>query len=78
MWVFFALRVEDGKSMTFTSRSRNSKAYLKLLQKIERAIPEGLIYVIANNLRGHKRAMVREWLEEHPFCGVFGALTFCS
>ena len=36
VWVFGALRVEDGKSIfTFTTRSRNSKGYLKLLQKIE-------------------------------------------
>jgi DDE superfamily endonuclease len=66
VWVFGALRVEDGKSITFTSRSRNSKSYLKLLQKIEHAIPMGLIYLIADNLKPHKSAMVREWLEEHP------------
>ncbi len=66
VWVFGALRVEDGKSLTFTSRSRNSKGYLKLLRKIERAIPEGLIYLVADNLKTHKSAMVREWLEGHP------------
>jgi transposase len=65
-WVFGALRVEDGKSLTFTSRSRNSKSYLRLLEKIERAIPTGLIYLIADNLKSHKSAMVREWLENHP------------
>lgn len=59
MWVFGALRVEDvedGKSITFASRSRNSKGYLKLLEKIERAIPEGIIYLIADNLKTHGRA----------------------
>jgi hypothetical protein len=35
-WVFGALRVEDGKSITFTSRSRNPKSYPKLPQ-IDRA-----------------------------------------
>jgi transposase len=65
-WVFGALRVEDGKSLTFTSRSRNSKSYLRLLQKIERAIPKGLIYLIADNLKTHKSALVREWLQKHP------------
>ncbi len=65
-WVFVALRVEDGKAPTFTSRSRNSKGYLKLLDKIERAIPEGIIYLVADNLRTHKSALVKEWLEEHP------------
>jgi hypothetical protein len=43
--------------LTFTSRSRNSKGYIKLLQKIERAIPRGLIYLIADNLRTHKSAL---------------------
>ena len=56
MWVFGALRVEAGKSLTFTSRSRNSKGYLKLLRKIERAIPRGLICLIADNLKIHDRA----------------------
>jgi hypothetical protein len=60
VWVFSALRVEDGKSLTFTSRSRNSKGYLKLLKKIERAIPEGIIYLVADNLGTHKNAMVGE------------------
>jgi hypothetical protein len=56
VWVFGALRVEAGKSLTFTSRSRNSKGYLKLLRKIERAIPRGLICLIADNLKIHDRA----------------------
>ncbi len=53
-------------SLTFTSRSRNSKGYLKLLEKIERAIPQGAIYLIADNLKTHKSAMVKRWLQEHP------------
>ena len=64
--MFGALRVDDGKSLTFTSRSRNSKGYIKLLKKIERAIPKGIIHVIADNLKTHKSVMVREWLEDHP------------
>jgi transposase len=65
-WIFGALRVGDGKALSFTSRSRNSKGYIKLLRKIERAIPKGIIHVIADNLKTHKSVMVREWLEEHP------------
>jgi len=64
--VFGALRVEDGNSLTFTSRSRNSEGYIKLLRKIERAIPNGIIHVIADNLKTHKSVLVREWLEKHP------------
>ena len=52
--MFGALRVEDGNSLTFTSRSRNSEGYIKLLRKIERAIPKGIIHVIADNLKTHK------------------------
>jgi DDE superfamily endonuclease len=59
-------RVEDGKSLTFTSGSRNSKGYLRLLKKIERALPQGLIYLIADNLKIHDSALVRKWLEGHP------------
>lgn len=29
-------------------------------------IPEGLIYLVADNLKTHKSAMVRKWLEGHP------------
>jgi transposase len=36
------------------------------LEKIERAIPEGIIYLIADNLSTHKSALLREWLEDHP------------
>jgi hypothetical protein len=61
-----ALRVEDGKSLTFTSYSRNSRSYIKLLEKIERAIPKGLIYLVADNLKTHNSVLVREWLERHP------------
>lgn len=66
VWVFGALRVRDGKSLNFTSRSRNSKGYIRLLQKIERAIPKGLIYLVADNLKTHDSVLVREWLEGHP------------
>ncbi|HSK98831.1 MAG TPA: transposase, partial [Rubrobacteraceae bacterium] len=33
---------------------------------IERAIPRGLIYLIADNLKIHDSVLVRKWLEEHP------------
>ena len=43
--MFGALRVEDGNSLTFISRSRNSMNYIKLLKKIERAIPKGAAWL---------------------------------
>lgn len=60
VWVLGALRVEDGKSLTFTSRSRNPRGYIRLLEKIERAIPKGLIYLVADNLKTHNGVLVRE------------------
>ena len=53
-----ALSASRGRqvSLTFISRSRNSKGYLKLLKKVERAIPRRLIYLIADNLKIHDRA----------------------
>ena len=29
-------------------------------------LPERLVYLIANNLKSHKSALVKAWLEEHP------------
>ena len=66
VWVFGALRIKDGKSLMLTSRSRNTKGYLRLLERIEKAIPKGLIYLIADNLTIHKSGPVREWLQKHP------------
>jgi transposase InsO family protein len=41
-----------------------SRGYIRLLEKIERAIPKGLIYLVADNLKTHGSALVRGWLEE--------------
>ncbi len=35
-------------------------------EEIERAIPKGLIYLVADNLKTHNGVLVREWLEGHP------------
>jgi hypothetical protein len=38
-----------------------------LLEQIERSIPQGAVYLIADNLKTHKKsAMVSQWLEDHP------------
>ncbi len=66
VWVFGTLRVEEGKALTFTCRSRNSRGYIRLLEKIEHVIPKGLIYLVADNLKTHSSVLVREWLEGHP------------
>lgn len=65
-WVFGAPRVKDGKSPTFTTHLRNSEGYVELQEKIEWAIPEGIIYLVADNLRIHQSVLVKGWLAEHP------------
>ena len=39
-WIVGNLEAEDGRSLSFTSGSRNSEGYIKLLQRTQRAIPE--------------------------------------
>ena len=65
-WVYGALRVRDGQTLTLTGPSRNTKGYLRLLEAVEKANPIGDIYLIADNLASHKSPPIREWLEAHP------------
>lgn len=66
VWVYGALRVRDGQTLTFTARSRNTAGYLDLLGRLDRANPVGDLYVIADNLSSHASAPIRAWLDEHP------------
>jgi transposase len=65
-WVFGALRVRDGQTLTQTTASRNTAGYLELLQAIDRANPTGELYLIADNLSSHLSGPIRDWLVEHP------------
>jgi hypothetical protein len=65
-WVFGALRVRDGQTLTQTTASRNTAGYLELLQAIARANPTGELYLIADNLSSHLSGPIRDWLAEHP------------
>jgi hypothetical protein len=65
-WVYRGLRVADGQADTMRAPSRNSAAYQDFLQLEERANPEGLTYVITDNLSSHDRKSTRAWLEDHP------------
>jgi hypothetical protein len=53
-WVYGALRVRDGQTLTLTGPSRNTKGYLRLLEAVEKANPTGDIYLITDNLASHK------------------------
>jgi DDE superfamily endonuclease len=65
-WVYGALRVRDGQTVTFTARSRNTAGYLDLLGRLDRANPKGDLYVIADNLSSHTSGPIQAWLAEHP------------
>lgn len=66
VWVYGALRVRDGKALTLTASSRNTKGYLQLLEAVAEANPTGDLYLITDNLSSHKSPPIREWLEDNP------------
>jgi hypothetical protein len=50
VWVYGAMRVRDGKALTLTAPSRNTKGYLRLLEAVAEANPTGDLYLITDNL----------------------------
>jgi hypothetical protein len=64
--VYGALRVRDGQELTLTAPSRNTQGYLQLLTALDRANPDGELYLVMDNLSSHISAPVRAWLAEHP------------
>lgn len=66
VWVYGALRVRDGHELTLTARSRNTAGYVRLLDAVEEANPQGDLYLITDNLASHKSPPVVAWLEVHP------------
>ena len=66
IWVYGALRVRDGKALTLTAPSRNTKGYLRLLEAVAKTNPTGDLYLITDNLSSHKSPLIKEWLENHP------------
>lgn len=66
VWVYGALRVQDGYELTLTAASRNTQGYLQLLNAIDQANPKGELYLIMDNLSSHTSAPIRLWLADHP------------
>jgi len=66
VWVYGALRVQDGQALTLTARSRNTAGYLRLLEAINQANPTGDLYLITDNLTSHTSRPIQEWLSAHP------------
>jgi DDE superfamily endonuclease len=65
-WVYGALRVGDGTTITLAAPSRNSIGDQDLLTAVEAANPAGTIMVITDNLSSHTSYSTRTWLVEHP------------
>jgi hypothetical protein len=67
VWVYGALRVRDGKALTLTAPSRNTKGYLRLLEAVTESKPyPDDLYPITDDLSSRKSPPIREWLENHP------------
>lgn len=66
VWVYGGLRVNDGQALTLPAARRDTAGYLGLLDAVEKANPEGEVYVIADNLASHKSIKVQLWFAEHP------------
>ena len=66
VWVYGALRVRDGKALTLSAPSGNTKEYLRLLEAVAHSNPTGELYLITDNLWSHNSTSIREWLENHP------------
>ena len=66
VWVYGALCVRDGQTLTQTAPSRNTAGYLALLQALDLAHPQGDLYLVMDNLSSHSSGPIREWLASHP------------
>jgi transposase len=66
VWVYGALRPGDGHALTLTAPSRNTAGFLRLLENVDTANPEGELYLIADNLSSHSSGPIRDWLALHP------------
>jgi hypothetical protein len=66
LWVYGALRVQDGQVLTQTALARNTTGYLALLTAVAQANPAGDLYLIADNLSSHSSRPIQDWLAAHP------------
>ena len=58
--------MRDGRALTLTASSGNTKGYLRWLEAMAEANPTGDLYLITDNLLSHKSPPIGEWLEKHP------------
>jgi len=65
--LYAALRLLDGAVLGACRTKRNSKEFVRFLDRIEAATPaEQAIHVILDNLSTHKSPPVHRWLRRHP------------
>ena len=64
-WISGARRVRDGQALTFTAPSRTTDGSRDLLEAVDRANPEGDLYVVTDNLASHKSPPIQQWLADH-------------
>ena len=65
-WVDGARRERDGQALTCTAPARNTAGYLRLLDAVDGANPDGDLYLIADHLSSHQSAPIRDWFAAHP------------
>jgi DDE superfamily endonuclease len=66
VWVYGALCVRNGRTLTQVAPSRNTAGYLALRQALDQAHPQGDRYLISDNLSSHASGPILEWLAAHP------------
>jgi hypothetical protein len=66
VWGYGAPRERDGQVITLPARARNTAGYLRLLDAVDAANPDGDLYLIADNLSSHKSPPVGAWVAAHP------------
>ena len=66
VWVYGALRVRDGHELTFTAAARNTAGYLRLLELVDAANPDGDLNLVCDNLSRHTSGPIQQGLAAHP------------
>jgi hypothetical protein len=59
VWVYGALRIRDGQSLTQTAASRNTAGFKALLDALDQDNPTGDLYLIADNLASHSSGPIQ-------------------
>ncbi len=65
VWVYGALRVQDGQVLTQTALARHTTGSLALLTAVAQANPVGDLYLIADNRSSHTSPPIQDWLAKH-------------